>query len=252
MRTLHPFSRAGSIGLPVLFFVVLCAASLSAQTPPDHASDRPSRIHFGAAVALAQPVGGFGEHVSLGGGGLGHVRLALDDRGLFSLRMTGGFLIYGHERQRVCLGTTVGCRIEVNLTTSNNIFVFGVAPEIGVPVGRTRLYGNVALGTGYFFTTSSVRGDLQDAPFATTRNFSDGGIAWTSGGGLEILLRKRPRGTFSLDIGVSHQRNGRREYLTRGDIIDLPDGGLAFDVKRSDANFLMWRVGLTVGLPRRP
>ena len=42
-----------------------------------------------------------------------------------------------------------------------------------------------------------------------------------------------------------------REYLTRGGIIDEPDGSISLDVKRSEADFLLWRIGASVGIVPR-
>lgn len=253
MKTVH--STIDLFGVQFLLGVFILSvwgsAPLWAQTPSEDDRDRVSRMHAGLALGLTQPLGEFQDHVRLGGGLLGHFRVALDPRGLVSLRIDGGFLMYGNETQRVCLSPTVGCRIEVDLTTSNNIVLLSVGPEVSVPAGAARLYGKAGIGGDYFFTSSHVQGDVQNRPFATTRNFSDGGLAWTTGGGVEIPVARARGVPIALDLGLSYQRNGRREYLTRGDIIDLPDGSIAFDAKRSDANFLLWRVGVSVGLPSR-
>jgi hypothetical protein len=175
-------------------------------------------------------------------------RVDLDPRGVFGLRLNGTFLNYGSETKRVCLSSTVGCRIEVDLTTSNNIFLVGLGPELALPLGRSRIYGNGSIGFGYFSTDSEVKGSSQGDAFATTRNYGDGGFSWHGGGGFEIFLAEASRTPISLDIGLSYQGNGRREYLTRGGITDLPDGSIQLDVKRSDANFLLWRLGVSLGL----
>jgi hypothetical protein len=203
----------------------------------------------GAAIAVAQPRGEFAEYVDVGGGVHAFFRVALDGRGVVSLRVQGGFLNYGSETQRVCLSETVGCRIQVDLTTSNNIILFGVGPELAIPMGRLRLYGNASAGLGYFSTDSQVEGATgNQEPFASTQNYGDGGFAWTGGGGLEVIVA-RPKGVpIAVDFGVSQQANGRREYLTKGGISDRPDGSIVLDVKRSEADFLLWRLGVSVGI----
>lgn len=239
--------RAAVLGGGFACFALLLAAPSGAQ---ETARDQSPRMAAGAALAIAQPRGEFSEYVDVGGGIMGHFRVALDDAGLLSLRVQGGFLTYGNETQRVCLSETVGCRIEVDLTTSNNIVLLGVGPELAVPLGRTRVYGHGTLGLGYFSTDSSVRGTsgVGEDPFASTRNYGDGGVAWNGGGGVEIPLGRLQDQPVLLDLGLSYQGNGRREYLTRGGIRDLPDGSLEFDVKRSQANFWLWRLGVSVGV----
>ncbi|TVR51697.1 MAG: hypothetical protein EA421_15020 [Gemmatimonadales bacterium] len=208
----------------------------------------PPRIHTGAGLAVAQAVGEFSEYVSVGAGIQGFLRVELDEGGRVGLRLQGAFLNYGNETQRVCLSATVGCRIEVDLTTSNNIVTVGLGPELALPIGASRLYGNALAGFGYFSTDSQVRGGLDQDPFASSRNYGDGGFSWSAGGGVEIPVARAGALPVSLDLGLNYNGNGRREYLTRGGITDRPDGSLEFDVKRSEADFLIWRIGVSVGL----
>lgn len=252
-------SRSATVSLlPLLVAVVWSlltgppALSAQAPPPPEEPVVEP-RLHVGLAGAVAQPLGEFNEYVRVGGGIVGFGRLTLDETGMVSLRLHGGILTYGRETQRVCLSETVGCRIEVDLTTSNNILLMGIGPEVAIPLGATRLYGNASLGFDYFSTDSQVSGRFEQDPFASNRNFGDGGLSWNLGAGVEIPLARARGIPVALDLGVAYQGNGRREYLTRGDITDRPDGSLEFDVKRSDTNFLLWRLGLSVGIPdRRP
>jgi hypothetical protein len=233
------------LGRRVAAALALTAAPLAGQTPDTLGLPR---FYAGAAVAVAQPLGEFDDYVNVGGGLDAFFRVRLDEAGVVSLRVHGGFLTYGNETRRVCLSETVGCRIQVDLTTSNNIVLFGLGPELGVPLGRVRLYGNGSIGFDYFSTDSSVEGTSTDEPFASTTNFSDGGFSYNAGGGVEIRVAQARTLPISIDLGVAYQGNGRREYLTRGGIIDRPDGSLDFDVKRSEANFLLWRIGATVGI----
>jgi hypothetical protein len=240
--------------------VRLCAAALAALLAPASVTAQafqsadttgPARLHAGLAAAVAQPLGEFADYVGVGGGLEGFFRVALDERGIVSLRLQAGFLNYGSETKRVCLSQTVGCRIQVDLSTWNNIVLGGLGPEIAVPVGRVRLYGNATAGFGYFSTYSSVEGTSTEEPFASTTNYEDGGFAWTAGGGIAVLVAS-PKGVpISIDLGVSRHSNGRREYLTEGGITDLPDGSIVLDVNRSRADLLLWRIGVSVGI-RQP
>jgi hypothetical protein len=230
----------------LLAVAALTPALVVAQTQAD--PDAPVRLHAGLAVAVAQPLGEFSDYVGVGGGADAFFRVALDERGIVSLRFQAGFINYGSETKRVCLSQTVGCRIQVDLSTWNNIALGGLGPEIAFPVGRVRLYGNATAGFGYFSTYSSVEGTSTEEPFASTTNYDDGGFSWTAGGGVAVRVAS-PRGVpISIDLGLSRHANGRREYLTEGGIRDLPGGSIELDVKRSQADLLLWRIGVTVGL----
>ena len=224
------------------------ALDAEAQRRGREAPRGPHRFHAGGALMLAQPLGAFDDYVGLGGGIDGFFRVGLDEAGIVSLRLSGGFVNYGNETRQVCLSETIGCRIVVDLTTSNNIVFFGLGPEVGVPAGPIRPYLNGTVGFSYFSTDSNVSGDLEFEPFASTRNFGDGGFALTGGGGFQIHLANTDGGvSIGLDLGATYERNGLREYLTEGGITDLPDGSIRLDVKRSRADLLFWRVGVTVG-----
>lgn len=231
-------------GPGLLLAIALSPLPIIAQQAPTG----PPRFHAGLSGAVAQPVGEFGDYVDVGGGVHGFFRLNLDERGIAGLRLHGGFLNYGNETKRVCLSATVGCRIEVDLTTSNNIFLLGLGPELGLPLGPARLYGGASIGLSWFSTDSNVEGSSDQETFASTTNYSDGGFAWTAGGGIEITIAHARQMPISIDFGLSYQGNGKREYLTEGGITDLPDGSIELDVHRSDADFLLWRLGVSVGI----
>jgi hypothetical protein len=240
-----------AILLTPLLLLPTLAAPASAQEGWDAGpSSVPSRVVAGGGLVLGQPRGEFGDYVSLGIGLDGFMRINLDSEGWVGIRIDGGFMIYGHESQRTCLSSTVGCRIEVEVITSNNIVSGGIGPEISVPLGPLQAYGGVSAGLSWFTTDSEVKGTsgVQD-PFATTRNFSDVGFAWNASSGLRIPL-SRGEPAVALDLGVRWMQNGRREYLTEGDISERPDGSLELNVRRSEADLLLWRIGVSVGLPR--
>jgi len=220
-----------------------------ARTSDPAAAPETPRMAAGGALALAQPRGEFNDYVGLGFGLHGSFRWNLVQDGVLAIRVQGAVLNYGNETRRVCLSETVGCRIQVDLTTSNNILLLGVGPEVGIPVGGGRLYGNAGVGLGYFSTDSRIQGLQDHESQFQTRNYSDGGFAWNAGAGIEYPLGRVQRYPVAIDFGLSHQENGRRDYLTEGGIIDGPDGSIQFDARRSQANFLLWRLGVSVGIP---
>jgi hypothetical protein len=258
-RPSGPSLRGAVLGLPLVLLLPLAVAPpAAAQGPRDFGTETPSppRMQAGGAFLVGQPLGEFRDYVRAGFGLDGFWRVGLDPEGWVSLRVDGAFLVYGQETNRVCLSTTVGCRIQVDVTTSNTILAGGVGPELAIPLGSAGggIYAGMSAGFSYFSTDSQVRGSLEpsDSPFASTRNYSDGGFAWTSSGGIRIPVGPRGGTPLFVDLGVRRVGSGRREYLTQGDISERPDGSLEFNVRRSEADLLLWRIGVAVGLGGRP
>lgn len=223
------------------------SSCLAGQDTPATALDSATvipRWHFGAAFDVGQPVGGFKQQVSNAAGIQAHLLLRLDRSGSTALRLQGGWLNYGHERQPVCLGATPGCRIEVNVSTTNNIFTLSVGPEWSRQRGMVRLYGHGLVGVSHFATLSALGGGILPEFVAADENFGDAGFFWSGGGGIQLSISKNS----ALDLGVAYQGHGRREYLTEGGITDNPDGSLNFDVKRSAADVLTIRIGFSKAL----
>ncbi len=226
------------------------AAPASGQEGPQGADTSAiviPRWHIGLAADVGQPVGDFKQNVNNAAGLQAHVLLRLDRYGLASLRLQGGWLNYGHASQRSCLGTTPSCRVAVNVTTANGIVSFGVGPQIALPLGRVRTYGYGLIGVSRFATVSGLGGGILPDLVAADENFGDAGLAWSGGVGIEVPVRA----STSIDLGVAYQGNGRREYLIKGGLTDQPDGSLGFDIKRSEADLLAFKIGVTTALPWR-
>lgn len=197
----------------------------------------------GGHLLLANPVGQFAENVDFGFGLGGHGRIAADDSGILSLRLDLGFINYGSETIRICV--TLPCRVTGDITTSNDILLLGIGPEIGAGSGRIRLYSGASIGLAYFSTTSSVEGasDVGD-PFASSTNFDDVTFAWTVGPGMQFRIWTGEQASASLDVFARYHGNGEARYLRKGDIHDQPDGSVVLNPRQSDTNF--WTIALGV------
>ena len=219
--------------------------------PPLSAQEAPEgylRGQVGLNLIVSEPLGAFDEFVGAGIGADFFGRLPLDPRGILSLRGDLGFLIYGHESKRVCF-EGVGCRVQARLQTNNGIFFVGLGPELAIPMRRARPYLNASMGYAYFNTSSSLE-DLWggDSEF-TTEIFGDGGFSWGVGGGLELRL-SRGWTPVDLNLGVRYHHHGVMEYLTKGDIVDNPDGSVTLYPVVSEANLLSYHLGVSIGIPR--
>jgi hypothetical protein len=240
---------------------VICAAGVlvaaagadpaAAQRRGDHAEVLPAPVLYGGIQGVyGRPVGEFREYVRHGAGLNGNVFWTPQREGPLAVRADGGFIVYGSERKRVCFSSTVGCRVELDLTTTNSIAYLNVGPQLMVPTGAVRPYANAAIGFSYFATTSQVEGTQSDEAFASSTNFSDVSFAWLGGGGLLVRLASGHTPVF-LDIGARYNANGQVEYLKRGDIQDNPDGSITFTPTRSEANLVTIHVGVSVGIRSR-
>lgn len=239
-------------------WVLGAAAALTVLTgaPRQLAAQDPEAVtvpefHFGIQGQYARPVGEFRDYVKHGGGINVNFALPIPRGGAFALRADGGFIVYGSETRQVCFSQTVGCRILLDLTTTNSIAYLNVGPQLMLPDGPVRPYVNAAIGGSYFGTSSSLSGsDGNDEDFASTTNFDDVTLAWAGGGGILISLSRGPT-PVQLDIGVRYHGNGEVEYLKKGDITDNPDGTITISPTRSEANLLTFQLGVQIGGTRR-
>lgn len=206
--------------------------------------------YFGLGIIGADPVGELAQYFDAGGGLQLEGSVPLEASNRLRLRGDLGFIIYGWERQRVCFSAPVGCRIQMDLNTTNNIFFGGLGPELVLGSGAFEPYVNAMVGFSYFATTSSLEGTWDDRDFANTNNFDDLVLARRVGGGVRwrIAGGRRP---VSLDFGVERHQNGVADFLTKGDIEDHPDGSITVYPNRAEANLVTMRFGVSVGIPHR-
>jgi hypothetical protein len=203
--------------------------------------------YLGVAFAAADPVGEFGLMVEDGFGVQIDARFPIAADGGLSIRLDGGFLVYGHESQQMCFPAPVGCRIGVELNTTNSVAYVGVGPELA-GTGRVAPYINASVGLSYFGTYSSLSGDDDNEDRFNTRNYSDLVTATRLGGGMRVRVGSTSRGPIQLDLGGTYHRNGIAEYLREGDIEDRPDGSIVLYPNRTEANLVTFTVGVSFGL----
>lgn len=198
----------------------------------------------------ADPIGDFGDLVDGGFGANVGGRFAIDRAGALSLRLDGGFMVYGHERTSLCFPPPIGCRIGADLTTTNHIGYVGVGPEFAIP-GSVSPYVFGTVGFSYFGTSSSISGLNDGEELFNTRHYSDFVTATRVGGGIRTRVGSTDAGPVAFDIGVEYHRNGVAEYLREGDILDHPDGSITLFPNRTEANMLVLRLGVSFGFGGR-
>jgi len=233
------FARGTTLGLVLIF----CVASASSAQQEAYS---PARWNAGINFLVGNPTGEFAEFVENSFGAELTGRVAMDPSGFISLRGDAGFMIYGYESSRVCF-EGVGCRVQAKLTTTNNIFFGGVGPELAIPMAWGRPYVHAFMGFGYFNTSSSLEDEWGGEDYFTTEHMGDGTVSWGMGWGLEVNVR-RGWNPIALNFGARYHQNGVMEYLTKGDIVDNPDGSITLYPVRSEANLWSYRFGLSFGI----
>jgi opacity protein-like surface antigen len=221
------------------------AQGLDAQELPRALESRAPVVYIDFAGLASNAVGEFGDLVGAGGGvNLSAKVFLLEDSRNFGLRADLGWVVYGLESVPTCISDP--CRVQTDIKTSNNIFYFGLGPEVILIRGRFEPYVYGTLGTSVFNTGSTLQGEYfngADTHFNTT-HLNDWTFAWRAGGGIRYGIWE----DVSVDFGVEHHGNGVADYLTKGDVIDGPDGKVSINPRRSEANLLTFRLGVSLGL----
>ena len=216
---------------------------------PDSSEDALTPFAAGVSFLVSQPKEEFRRNVGNGIGIGGTLNYYLDRAGWVSLRFDPSFLIYGRERKRVPFSRTVGGRIQVDVTTTNQILGLSFGPELAIPKGPVRPYVNAAFSGLLFFTTSSVRSTgFEDQEIARTTNHSDWTRAWVFGAGVKVPLGGRDS-NFSLDLGVRYHNGSEASYLREGSIRDNPDGSVTITPLTNETPFLLYSVGIHYRFP---
>jgi hypothetical protein len=242
----------GAMLVMAVMLIILAAApaALAAQSGPESRMP-PALLQAQAETSLiyARPVGEFADHVRRGFGLAIGVTVPLWQDSPLSIRWEGGGINYGSETREVCISATVGCRIRLDLRTSNDIIFTGLGPQLSLPYGPVRPYVGGTVGVTYFATSSSLKGLGDHHSFAQTTNHDDLIVAYGASGGVRVALPTR-RVPVLLNVGGRYHANGRAEYLTKGDITDRPDGSIVISPRRSEANLVSWYAGISIGVPR--
>ncbi len=251
MTTPSPHQPKRSAFAPLLFASAACAALLARPAAAQRIERGPGPLEIGGGLVVDVPQGAFGDSVGTGFGAGGHIVFRPERTHIFGIRLEAGYLNYGRETSHVPFSSTVGGRVTLDLTTTNNIVYAGIGPEIASPHGAVRPYVDALVGFSYLFTESSVSGSGSSGSFARSTNYDDGAFAWGLGGGVRVPVGG-PRLPLSIDVGARYHDGGRASYLREGDIHDNPDGSLRFTPSRTDTNLLVFHIGVSYTPLRGP
>lgn len=172
-----------------------------------------------------------------------------------------GILNYGRTSDNVPFSRTVGPRIPVEVTTTNNVLETHLSVRLQPRRGRLRPFIEGLVGFKYLFTRTSLSdedlGDDVDAgdDIASSTNFDDFAFSGGAGAGLDVRVyqpdapTKRVQGV-DLHLGVQYLLGQEAEYLAEGALTDDNDNGeldrSELDVRRSRTTLLQPQFGVTM------
>ncbi|MBB4091424.1 hypothetical protein [Salinibacter ruber] len=263
------FSTAKALLASLLLLAV--AATLTAPTavgqdkfaasnPPDTTEAPNISGQVSGGIIGGVPVGGLRQNVGTGGG----IRLSLagwmDQRPVL-LGLDVGFFGYGHVEEEVPFSSTVGPRVPVEVSTSNNVLETHLTARLQSRTGRFRPYAEALAGFKYLFTRTRVDeddfgGNLGDE-VASSTNFDDFALSGGVGAGIDIQVYRQDNPAkevrrVDLHFGVQYLLGQEAEYLTEGALSDQNGNGQLdrseLDVRRSRTTFLQPTFGVTVRL----
>lgn len=231
---------------PILVALALCLTPLAAQGQ--------ARYTAGVAGVYGQPLREFGDNVKQGLGVDGFGTLGLDQQGIFSLKAEVGYIRLNRKAEPFLASTGFGY-IELESETTSGVLMLGAGPQLAVPAGPLRPYIGGTVGFARFATNTSIvipsyasnTGQKETLDQQTVS--SDFILSLAAEGGLRFALPFFGRGVLG-DIGVRWHRNGEAEYVSSEGVEYAGNGQVTITPTRSEADFLVYRIGLVFPLGR--
>src|SRR5262245_25376159 len=238
-------SRFGLAGVVLTCSVV--AVNAAAQNASSDSLNEFGRRSVGVlSVVQSRPLDELSHNIGFGYGLTGAYAFQVDRAGFLLLRAGAGYAEYGSETKHFPLNSTIGGRIQVDVSTRNSIVPATLGAELTWPRGRVRPYVNAGVGALVFTTTSAIDSRSDDDDYATT-NQQDFTWSRVVGGGLYIPVSTERHGDhLSIDIGFQRFMTGHARYLRPGSIQDLP-GGTVITPLESDTHMVLVHVGVRIG-----
>ena len=233
-----------SAALPVALPV-----ALPAQVP----AQVPAQSRFGGALAgvASQPLGDFRQNAKWGFGGDGAVTLAVDRRGIFSLRAEGSTVGYSAGRSEFVASVGFG-QVLLEEKATNHISTLSIGPQLTVPTGLVRPYLAGTIGLTHFSTATTISVPREQTstgqPYTLDErtNFSHTGRTFGGLGGILVPLTALGLnlGSAMLDVGVRYQRNAHARFVRPGDVRLNETTAPSITASEGEANVLSYRVGV--------
>ena len=210
-----------------------------------------SRFTVGAAGMYGQPLGEFGENVDRGFGLDGFGALALDSRGIFSLRAELGYLQYSTKSEYFLVNTGFGL-LELKSETKSGVLTLGAGPHIMAPSGAIRPYIGGTVGFARFATNTAIKIDADNSSTGEDETLdeqtisSDFILSIGASAGLAIQIPALARSGVLIDLGARYHRNGLAQYVSPEGVEYTGTGSPIVTATESEADFIVYRIGVVI------
>jgi hypothetical protein len=260
-RVLQRFCPFSLLALLLLGAALVPPRSAHAQSASPSASSDTRRVGWQANLrgTVGVPQGSLKDNIDGVGGG---VHLYIGGWLGASPALLGldlGILSYGRTTDTVPFSQTVGPRIPVDVTTTNNVLETHLSLRLQPRRGAARPFVEGLLGFKYLYTRTQLDDDVDDGlendEIAGSTNFDDFAFSGGVGAGVDVLVYQPSSPTnwvqgLDLHLGVQYLLGQEAEYLAEGELEDTDgDGQLdreELDVRRSQTTLLQPQVGLTL------
>jgi hypothetical protein len=213
-----------------------------------------ARYTVGISGLYGQPIGPFADNVTRGFGLDGMGTIGLDTRGIFSLKAELGWIRLASKSEPFIVNTGFEF-LELESETTSGVLMLGAGPQLAVPFGPIRPYVGGSVGFARFATNTAIKISAdqtntgQEETIDEQTVSSDFILSLAASGGIRFELPFMGRGILG-DLGVRWHRNGEAEYVSSEGVVYNGSGQPTITPTRSDADFLVYRLGIVIPLGR--
>jgi hypothetical protein len=232
---------------------VIVTALLTAVLPAVRPALLPAQSRFGGALAgvASQPLGDFRQNAKWGFGGDGAVTLAVDRRGILSLRGEASTVGYNAGRSEFIASIGFG-QVLLEQKATNRISTLSIGPQLAAPTGLVRPYVAATVGLTHFSTATAISVPREQTstgqPYTLDErtNFSHTGRTFGGLGGVLVPLTALGLnfGSAMLDVGVRYQRNAQARFVRPSDVRLNETAAPSITASEGEANVLSYRLGV--------
>ncbi len=190
-------------------------------------------------------------------------KLREDVRGFFYPSVSG-FLLYEFETNPLQIGVDFGYGIygtdlekrtdlfagsndELRLRRNNNI-ITGMLVMRYLPLLNTKYtpFIEAQFGGNYLYTRYKIRATIDEEAFEAGTEHTQWALAYRFGAGVQFPADWWDQ-NIKFEIKTTYQSSNEIQFLTRGDVIYLPDEGVFdYQLQRGQLQFLTFSVGIIV------
>jgi hypothetical protein len=213
-----------------------------------------ARYTVGLSGLYGQPLGPFADNVRRGFGLDGMGTIGLDSRGIFSLKGELGWMRLNSKSEFFIIDTGFEF-LELESETTSGVLMLGVGPQLAVPFGPIRPYVGGSVGFARFATSTAIKLSADQSNTGQEETIDDQTVSsdfilsLAASGGIRFELPFMGRGVLA-DLGARWHRNGEAEYVSNEGVVYDGSGRPTITATRSEADFLVFRLGIVIPLGR--